>query len=507
MPTLHILSRVNTAYPCGARLLPSVLLTAVCLAASPRPTQAEDTGSGPDPALVATVDKALSPRDIASGFVGVEVRSLKDGALLYSRNSGHVFLPASNNKLLTSTAALEYLGVDFVYKTRLVRTGPLRPDGSIDGDVILRGAGDPILLADDLRTMAKQAYAVGLRHVAAVQFDDSLFDDQRLGDWWSWDDEPFYYSAEISALNVDENLVLVKASPGAAAGDPVTVSVTATDRYALLENTATTGAAGTKSTLNISRMEGRNLLTVEGSLPVDIRAADNHGVAVTIHDPSRFAATLLTEYLRAAGVTVDNDPIGGAVTPPGAVTIAEHDSPPLSGVLKRLNKPSDNLIAECLMKTVGAAVSGQGTGGAGGTGEQAARRLFRRIGMDLSQLRQVDGSGLSRGDYVSPANLVKLLTYLHTRKDFPALYDSLPIAGVDGSLRNRMKGTAAAGNCHAKTGSLSHVTALSGYVNDRDGEPLVLSILMNNVSAPASQTHAAEDAIVEYLASYSRQPR
>jgi D-alanyl-D-alanine carboxypeptidase/D-alanyl-D-alanine-endopeptidase (penicillin-binding protein 4) len=191
------------------------------------------------------------------------------------------------------------------------------------------------------------------------------------------------------------------------------------------------------------------------------------------------------------------------LTAPAVTTplLVEHVSQPLPALINRLLKPSDNLMAECLLKTLGAANAVPGTA-AGGVA--ACRRWQIGVGLYGAELSQVDGSGLSRQDLVSPHNLVRLLRAMHDRPDFQTFYDALPIAGVDGTLRRRMLRSLAAGNCHAKTGSLTHVSALSGYVATRDGEMLVFSIMMNNQLAPGSACTSVQDAIVELLAGYAR---
>jgi D-alanyl-D-alanine carboxypeptidase/D-alanyl-D-alanine-endopeptidase (penicillin-binding protein 4) len=466
------------------------------------PARAEDAGHGPDVDLVRAIDAALDVPGLLSGWQGVVIQSLADNTFLYERNADHTFLPASNNKLLTSGVALEALGPDFVYRTRIFRVGSLSADGTLHGDLVLRGAGDPLFSPAELRKMAAQVRQAGIRRVTGcLRYDDTLFDRQRLGDVWAWDDEPYYYSAQISALNLNENMVFVQVRPGRKPGAPVRVVISPTDRYVTLRNSAVTGATQSRSSLVIDRQRGQNVVLIRGSLPIDVAAKDNLPTGVTVEDPSRYAAFVLAEFLRQAGVQVSGELRDGPPAPSDAPVVAEHVSMPLSELLRHLNKPSDNLVAECLLKTVGAAKQKQGSSGAGW---QVARDFFQRIGLDVDRLQMADGSGLSRINFVTPRNLVRLLAYVHTTPQFSVLYDSLPIAGVDGSLRSRLKNTPAEKNCHAKTGYVSNVSSLSGYVTTKDGEMLAFSILMNNHLAGNNVCRAAQDTIVALLADYAR---
>jgi serine-type D-Ala-D-Ala carboxypeptidase/endopeptidase (penicillin-binding protein 4) len=486
--------------------LPSLLfLILVSSLSFPTTAWTQPVARGENEALVKAINETIDVPGLQSGFQGILVQSLKDQRILYELNTEKNFLPASNNKLLTSCVALEKLGKDFVYRTKVFRTGNLGRDGTLRGDLILRGSGDPLLTPDHLKNLARKIREAGIRRVrGSLCYDDALFDANRLGSSWSWDDEPFYYSAQVSALNVNENVVTVQTRPSKKEGDPVKITVLPTDRYTTLVNTAVTVGPTGKRRIVFDRQRGTNTLLVSGTLPLDTAEKDCPSEPITIEAPSRFAAFLFRESLRESGVRVDKRELREVPqTPSEAIPAAEHVSPPLPDILKRLNKPSNNLVAECLLKTVGATEKQRGTFSANGTGARTALDWFLRIGLDTDRVRMDDGSGLSRTDYVTPRNLVRLLTYMHTCEQFPIFFESLPIAGVDGTLRNRMKNTSAANNCRAKTGTLSFVSSLSGYVTTKDGEPLVFSILMNNHLAPGDVARAAQDKIVTLLADYA----
>ncbi len=498
--------------------------------------------------LTAAIDAVLDAPDLQTGFVGACVVRVRDNQVLYARNADRVFLPASNNKLLTSFAALETLPLDFAYHTQARAMGTVGEDGVLRGNLMLVGGGDPLLSLADLDDMAQQIARMGLREVSGkLIYDDTRYDAQWLGDGWTWDDEAASYSAQISALNVNGNCIDVQVLPGKKIGQRVRAQTVPATGYIRVENTAITGASGSRSTLVVDRKRGQNVIPVTGRLPLAAASAQTASpftVAVTVENPPRFTATLFGAALRKAGVHVDDGAIvslrdiprsrgksktqeADAITTPDILpasdtsdgtVIAEHTSIRLPELLTRMNKPSDNLMAECLLKAVGAygafpndaTGSGRalnsdrrvGTSGNSGTGAQLARKAFGAAGMNLEAARQVDGSGLSRGNYVSPHNLVRLLLAAHARPYFPMFYASLPIAGVDGTLRNRMKNTPAANNCHAKTGSLSHVSSLSGYVRTRDGEELAFSLLMNHQLGPSRASTRAQDSIAQLLAAY-----
>lgn len=457
-----------------------------------------------DSTLSLKIMRLLAEPELQMGFQGILIQSLKDHRTLVESNADKVFLPASNNKLLTSGAAIELLGPSFVYRTRLVMSGELSPQGLLKGDLILVGSGDPLLTPENLKEMAQQAQRLGIRRVTGdILFDDTLFDTQRLGDTWSWDDEPYYYSAQISALNLNENLVDIRVAPGKVAGGQCQVTLSPTEHYLELINAAVTGPAGSKTTVTFDRRRGLNTLLIGGSVPVDCAAKDSPTERITVENPGLYTATVLQEELNRAHIqTSGRIAAAGPASAKPTKPVCEHTSAPMTTLLRLMNKPSDNLVAECLLKTVGAMKKGQGTGGSEGTAAQAARAFFQQIGFNLTQLHQADGSGLSRTNFVSPRNMVRLLTYLHSRPYFQAFYDSLPIAGVDGSLAGRMRGTPAANNCHAKTGYVSNVSSLSGYVTTREGEMLVFSLLMNNHLAANRKCTAVQDQIVSLLANY-----
>lgn len=355
-----------------------------------------------------------------------------------------------------------------------------------------------MLTREHLEALAKRVKAAGIRKVTgSVVGDDSPFDEIRLGNGWSWDYESYYYAAQISALNLDRNVVDVWVRPGRKAGVPALVQLDPSTGYMNVRNECTTSATGTKNTVAVDRLRGRNVIRVTGSVPIGYKPVKAEE-AITVEDPTLFACVTFVEMLERQGIEVDRQPSRGRL-PEGANVIATHNSVPLALILSLMNKPSDNLIAECLLKALGRVVKGKGTAEAG---REAELEFLEKAGADIAAVSISDGSGLSRLNYISPANLVRVLSYMHRHKHSKVFADSLPVAGVDGTLKSRMKGTSAAGKVRAKTGYLSRVRALSGYATTKSGETLAFSILMNGHLCEGSEATSVQDRLVETLCSW-----
>ncbi|GIH92469.1 D-alanyl-D-alanine carboxypeptidase/D-alanyl-D-alanine-endopeptidase [Planobispora siamensis] len=472
-----------------------LLLASMAWASAPAAAQQPDPGVAD---LVADIDRILGDERLVPARAGVVVRSAASGEELYGQDNGKILTPASNAKLVTSAAAVDGLGLDFRFTTSVLSTGR-RTGSTLTGDLYLKGTGDPTVLAADYDALAAKVAAAGIRRVTGrLVADDTWFDDVRLGTDWSWDDEPYYYAGQISALTAspdtdyDAGSVIVSVAPGDAPGRPAKISTTPETDYLKIENRATTG---TETDVLVERRHGTNTVLVTGTV------ADGYDEWVTVNDPTGYAASLFRAALDRHGVRVAGRTARGA-TPSGAATVAERRSMPLSELLVPFMKLSNNMHAEILTKSLGRKVSGAGTWSAG----LAAITSFARAN-GMPTLRMRDGSGLSRVDGLTPGGVAGLLLELRGKPWFPTWYGSLPIAGdpdrMDGgTLRSRMRGTPAAGNVHAKTGSLTGVTSLSGYVRSADDELLVFSIMINQYLSASPKD--IEDKIAIRLAEFSR---
>ena len=388
--------------------------------------------------LDSAIDRILARNHLAISTVSVAVRDVQADDQVYARNTTTLLAPASNEKLVTSAAALGRWGGNYRFKTELYSTAPAPDaDGVLRADLDLKGYGDPTLseswyqrkvlhlTTSDLQHFVAAVQALGVtRIVGSVYGDESQFDQARLVAGWKpgFEDE----CAPLSAL------------------------------------------------------------TLNGNSPPDHKVVD----------PARYAAQELVRLLRAAGIGVTHGAAVGA-TPAAATLLHTEYSAPLWRVVKAMDKTSDNFIAEMLVKGLGRDF---GAGGTTAAGVKVARDYLSSIGVPVAQTRLHDGSGLSYKDRLSTAVVTGLLDAVADKPYFTAYWTALPVAGVDGTLRTRMHGTAAAGNLHGKTGTLDIASSLSGFVTTADGHDLVFSMLMNGHPINGTAAHKAQDAIGAALA-------
>ncbi len=448
---------------------------------------------------------------LARGYWGVVVKSLRNDETLYSLNPRKLMLPASNMKIVTLAAAAERLGWNYTYDTRLFGTGPIANgvDGVLGGDLLVVGSGDPSIGTTDgmsdrlFADWAERLKSAGIRTIAGrVIGDDNAFDDAELGFGWSWDDLQDEYAAGISALQFNENMASVTVGPGPAAGASAAVSIAPPYSGLTIDSLVSTVAAGATASVDVSRLPGRSTLALRGTVAL---GSAPRVLTVSVDNPTLFFASALRAALIANGIDVrgtaiDVDELPSAPPHPGGPLVA-YTSPRLSVLAMRLMKDSQNQYAETFLKTIGAA-SGTPTAVAG---RAAVQTTLQAWGVQPSDLIQRDGSGLSRYDYVTPEALAAILVHVNRDDRLRGPFEaSLPVAGRDGSLRNRMTGTPAEGNARAKTGSMTAVRGLSGYVTTSDGEPLVFSILANNFDVPPATITQTMDKIVVRLAQFKR---
>jgi D-alanyl-D-alanine carboxypeptidase/D-alanyl-D-alanine-endopeptidase (penicillin-binding protein 4) len=513
-----------------------------CASAAPRRGAAR-APRDPRATLAAAADSLMADTLWRNAHWGALVVNPRTGDTLYSRHAGKLFMPASNQKIVTGGAALALLGPDFRWRTALVADrGALAADGTLRGDLRIVGRGDPTVsdraqgdALRPLRALADSLRARGVRRVdGRLVAAGDAFPGDPLGYGWAWDDLDEPYSAGVAELLFNEGLARVVVRGGERPGDPVAVTVGPAPSALPVDGAAVTTATpgvvggGTTATRVGARYDAaRRRYVLSGAVSVN----DSAVLTLAIRDPRAAYVAALGDALRERGIAVrdaaapaptpvrkqvpdappaDPGAAGPRATDPGvtdprragtsdgADTLAVLTSPPLRDVLPWLEKPSQNQIAEALFRTVALERAGAGTPD---SARAVVGRQLRAWGVTPERDAVVrDGSGLSRHDYVTPEALVRILDAVRRRPDFRAFYDALPVAGVDGTLRGRMRGTAAAGNARAKTGTVDKSRTLSGYVTTRGGDLLVFSLLCNNYTVPTREVERVQDAIVARLA-------
>jgi D-alanyl-D-alanine carboxypeptidase/D-alanyl-D-alanine-endopeptidase (penicillin-binding protein 4) len=487
----------------------------------------------PHTSLKKQIETILADPDLARGYWGIEIASAATGKIIYSQNADKLFTPASNTKLFTTAAALALIGPDYKFRTTVETNGALDKYGRLNGDVVLVGRGDPTLSGRELpynihtqresdpirvlEQLADELVQKGVKYVDGdVVADDSYFAFERYGEGWSQDDLEWSDGAPVSALTINDNVVFVNILPGAHPGDRAFVSITPFAGYYTIDNRIMTAPVGSVRRIYINREPGSTQLTLWGSVPVDDPGA-NEGLA--IDDPAQFAATLFRRLLEVRGIavygkqrtrhtelaslttftsTVLASSGGGSehslTSPAGPAVLAEYQSAPLLEDIQVINKVSQNLHAEILLRLLGRE---KGAAGTVESGLDVLHGFLNNAGVASDEYAFHDGSGLSRENLVTPHAIVQLLQYAASQPWGNEFRQSLPQAGVDGSLADRFKNLDPATHVYGKTGSLSGVKSLSGYAVTANGEQLVFSILTNNFTTPDNRILDAIDSVVE----------
>ena len=482
------------------------------IAGSDAPRVAAQRG---DLALTRRLDRLLTASDIGPVVWGIDVRALDRHERLYARDADVLLNPASTMKLVTLAATAERLGWDDRFETALLAAAPIR-DGTLLGDLVVRGAGDPTINAsgapDVFIDWADELRRLGVRRNAGrIIGDDDILDDGALetagfGSGWAWDDFARGFAAPAGALQHRENVVEVVVEPGAAAGRPASTRFRHPGSDLILRNDVITVRADRTAGIRLRRLPGQPSLVVAGRIP---EGATPIVRTAAVGNPTLFFVQAFKNALEREGIAVDGealdvDSLAAREKAPallGLRTLVRHRSEPLSAIGVDMLKQSKNLYAESLVRHLGVVAS---------SGAHAGRSVVGTVladwGIDGRGAVVADGSGLSRYTYLTAGALVEVLSRLYRNPDHRTrIMAALPVAGRDGTLRGRLIGTSAEGIARAKTGSMSRVRALAGYVETADGEPLAFAILANNFSAPAAEVTRVIDEAVAVLAAFTRQ--
>jgi D-alanyl-D-alanine carboxypeptidase/D-alanyl-D-alanine-endopeptidase (penicillin-binding protein 4) len=444
---------------------------------------------------------------------GAMVTEVSTGDTLFMRNVELSFMPASVTKLFTTAAALEQLGPDYRYVTRLYADGT-QIAHTLHGDLVIRGAGDPSTGApgpnrmDLFNAFADSLLALEIHEINGHLIgDDNVFDDIPLGADWSWEDLVYGYAAQVSGLTFHDAIVNVRVHP-TRPGLPGRLSVTPElTNYFTLYNQSVTLPRGQPLEEGHTRAPNSNQITISSAVPLGYSDPEE----LAVHNPTLYFVHGLRTLLDSRGILVqgrsfDVDNLPAAPDYHGAHVVARHTSAPLSELAATINKESHNLYAEHVLKTLGFEYPDpdeDSDPGSTAMGVAAAMRTYSAANMDLTRMQLVDGSGLSRKNLVTPAMTMKLLRYMALHPDTSvreSFLTSLAVGGKDGTLEYRFTENAAGfGRVRAKTGSLGNVSSLAGYVTRQDGSMLAFVIFANHFQGRHSPIHAIQESFVNAL--------
>jgi D-alanyl-D-alanine carboxypeptidase/D-alanyl-D-alanine-endopeptidase (penicillin-binding protein 4) len=479
------------------------LLCGVVISALASPGWSPVAAKGPDK-LTLAIESILKREVFAPAIVAIDIRDLDTGKVLYEKNAATNVKPASTMKLFTTAAILDAEGQGGPPAATTVETGG-RVDGygRVLGDVYLVGRGDPNLSdrvewkegKNPFDQLAKDLKDGGIHRIEGRLIGyDGLFTDETIPDSWTAEDLVWSYGAEVTALSAFDSTLRLKIEPGEREGDPTRLTVEPLTDFMRIENRSLTSAEGVKSNLTLTRALGSRHVVIEGTVP---RAGEGWTGEVATPEPTLFATTLLAEALARQGIGVRDGVSSSRMTLPSSLhVLASITGPPVIEQIKVVNKESQNLHAETLLRRLGLDVFKD----ASVESSLKAREAFLTAhNVRVADTGMYDGSGLSRSDLVTARAEVDLLVAMARHPLARAFRDSLPVAGVDGTLKRRMAGTKAQGRVFAKTGSIRHVNALAGYVDAISGRHLVFSIVVNHHTRPSREATQAMDDICALL--------
>jgi D-alanyl-D-alanine carboxypeptidase/D-alanyl-D-alanine-endopeptidase (penicillin-binding protein 4) len=463
----------------------------------------------------------LSQPKFDAALWGVKVVSLDSGKVIFEQNSQKLFSPASNSKLYTVALALDRLGPDYRIKTFLYAIATPN-SGVLKGDLIVFGRGDPTINArvhnNDIYAALEPLVAAltnaGVQRITGDLIgDDSYFRGAPYGSGWAWDDMESYYGAEISALTINDNTLQVSVKPGGTFGEPCAITLSPSTTYVTFSNRTETATSGVRRTINFYRPLDENVIYASGNMPGEDPIYNDD---VTVHNPAGLFIWFFKEALARHGIKVGGklrtlnylDRQADPIHIEKLIELGSVESLPISDIAREVMKPSQNLYTDLLLAHVGEqhrTPEASPNQTSEDLGIRELNKFLSEAGVKKGDVFFEEGSGLSRNNLTTPNATIALLQFMSHHKCAGVYLNALPIAGVDGTLRNRMKGTAAAGNVRAKTGTLRWANSLSGHVTTASGERLLFSIMLNRYhnSDPDHSARADVDAIAVMLAEFN----
>lgn len=444
------------------------------------------------------INEILKDKFFTSSLAAIDVYDLSSNKIVYQRNNKLLLRPASNMKILTSAAALKYLGGDYQFKTSVYYQGEI-VDSVLYGHLFVVGGCDPDFTSDDLEILTRSIKDLGVRKITGNIFGDvSMTDSLFWGNGWMWDDDPSTDAPYLSALNINDNAVTVSCWYDEKSSDLIVKSIPETEFIKFNKKLTFYDNEETNFTVDRDWINRTNNFLISGNIsPKSPARKNSFSQKFNVFKPELYFLTLLKESLQRNNIHFTGDlnfkPLNGTVN--HIFTLSRN----YDSVIVNLNKTSDNLSTEMVLRAMAEKYFGKPATARNGI--KMIDSLIILCGLNPSDYRLVDGSGVSHYNLVSAELLLAVLKYFYNEpKLFQSLYNSFPVAGIDGSLENRMKNTLAQNNVHAKTGTLSGVSSLSGFVKNKKGHMLAFSILIQNYVGSAKQARDFIDSVCVILA-------
>jgi len=488
-----------------------LFLSLILIISGCAPTYLSQKNYSPVEKLSYQIEKQIDEPELETALLGIMVQSVETGEIFYQHNAKKLMMPASNEKIPTSVAALIKLGPDFRYETKLYGAGSIA-EGVLIGDLIIVGSGDPTIgyrfceQVDTCRVFKLWIDALKQKGISQIDGNiigvDDIFDDEPNGYGWTFDNMTYNYAAQIGGLIFNENYATITIKVDSVTNE-LTVAVFPDFEYVnVIPDIKIVTKKDTETDLSFQRKAGTNDVTVRGTL----KKSDMFQEEISIHNPTTYFLTGFAKELSTAGIKlngeiIDSDELADSLLINEDQLIYTHFSGPFSEIIRILLKESQNLYAESFVKLLGYHFGKQGCFA---EGERIIKSTLRTLGLENDAYQYRDGSGLSRYNIISPYQIVKILRRMYFHSYAKVFQNSLPIAGVDGTIGYRMKGTIAEGKVIAKTGTISNVRCLSGYVRTRDDEVLAFSIMANNFLCDVNVIMDLQDRICMLLSSFSR---
>jgi len=451
------------------------------------------------------IDSLLALPDYTNTNVGIAIYSMEEKRMLYEKNGQRLFVPASNMKLVTSACALTKLGPDFQFRTEIFSTGDIE-NGTLKGNLILKGFGDPTIsgrFKDKQVTKVLEEWADSLqRHrieeiAGDIYADESYFDTVRWGPGWSWDDLSYWYAAEISALSFNDNCVDLYFKANKIVDAPVQLIINPQTKYIRIYNNSLTSPPGTEKTIDYFRPPFGNTVTIFGNISVnDTSILPDY---VSVHDPASYTVFAFKEILSQTKLKIYKNKKYQKSRSSAPNLVFRYYSPALPEIVKVINKRSQNFFADCVLKTLGKEIKGEGSF-VGGV--SVLLDFLKEIGIPENQYKIYDGSGLSYMNLLTPDCLVKLLEYMYQSSQFNNFYESMAIPGIDKGVEQRMKGSDLTDKMRVKTGFITNAICFSGYIKDKSNKLYAFSIMVNNYTSDKTKIWELEDKICQLILDY-----